>query len=98
MSMMTGPKLDEMKEQLVSWWLTTRRRLIEALEEGYPYRSIEQTPEQQIQRFVTMQPADHLALIDKLMERHKGEPNRQELVLADLQKYRERMFTLMRRR
>lgn len=98
MSMMTGPKLDEMKRQLVDWWLRSRQRLIAALEEGYPYRSIQQTPEEQIQKFVSMGPVDWESLTDRLNERFKGEPNQGELVQAELQRYQERMYTLMRRR
>lgn len=98
MSMMTGPKLDEMKTELVSWWLGTRQRLIAALEEGYPYRSIQQTPDEQIQKFTSMGPMDWESLTDRLKERFKGEPNQAELVQAEMQKYQERMYTLMRRR
>jgi len=98
MSMMTGPKLDEMKRQLVAWWLNARQRLIAALEEGYPYRSIQQTPEEQIRNFVSMGPVDWTNLADRLKERFKGEPNQEELVQTEMQKYQDRMYTLMRRR
>ncbi len=98
MSMMTGPKMDLMKRQLVTWWLDTRQRLISALEEGYPYRSVEQTPDEQIQNFVNMQGPDWVALTDRLKERFKGEPNQAELVQAELTKYQQRMYTLMGRR
>ena len=96
--MMTGPKLDEMKRQLVSWWLATRQRLIAALEEGYPYRSIQQGPEEQIRNFVSMGPMDWTSLTDKLRERFKGEPDQAGLVQAELTKYQQRMYTLMGRR
>ncbi|KKL51767.1 hypothetical protein LCGC14_2292200 [marine sediment metagenome] len=98
MSMMTGPKMDLMKEQLVSWWLATRQRLIAALEEGYPYRSTEQSPEQQVQAFVNMQGEDWVALTDRLKERFKGEPDQADLVQAELTKYQQRMYALMGRR
>lgn len=96
--MMTGPKLDQMKGELVSWWLDTRARLIAALEEGYPYRSAELSPDEQIQKFVSMRGPDWEGLTARLTERFKGEPNQQDLVLAELTKYQERMYTLMRGR
>lgn len=98
MSMMTGPKLDEMKRQLVAWWLDTRKRLIAALEEDYPYRSVELSPDEQIQKFVSMRGPDWEGLTDRLKERFRGEPEQEELVQAELRKYQERMYTLMRSR
>lgn len=98
MSMMTGPKMDEMKRQLVDWWLKTRQRLIEALEEGYPYRSTQLSPEQQIQKFVSMRGPEWDVLTQRLMERFKGEPKQEELVQTELRKYQDRMYTLMRSR
>jgi hypothetical protein len=94
---LSGPRLDEMKRQLVDWWLATRRRLIDRLEEGYPYGSIELTPQEQIENFVSMKPDDWTRLVARLMERFKGEPNQGELVRQELRKYQEKMYSLMGR-
>ncbi len=98
MTMLTGPQLDKMRQELIDWWLSTRRRLIEALEEGYPYRSTQLTPDQQVAKFVDLGPSDWSALVERLMERYKGEPNRRELVIADLRRYQNQMYRLMGRR
>ena len=83
----TGPKLDQVAEVLRQWYLTTRAKLIEVLEEGYPYGSVPVTPRQQVERFLSMTNEDMQALMTKLVERHRGEPNAQELARKDLEDY-----------
>ena len=96
--MLTGPELDKMKQELKSWYLDTRQRLIASLEKGYPYRSIQLTPDEQIQKFVGMRQPEWDALTGRLMERFRGEPDQEGLVQTELRRYQERMYTLMRNR
>jgi hypothetical protein len=96
--LLTGPKLEEMKKRLIEWWLTNRRMLIDRLEEGFPYGSIQLSTEEQIQKFVSMTPQDWNDLIGRLMTRYRGEPNQGQLVRADLEKYQKRMTSLMQGR
>ncbi len=83
----TGPKLDQVAEVVRQWYLTTRAKLIEALEEGYPYGSVPVTPRQQVERFLSMTQEDLQVLMTKLVERHRGEPNAQEMARKDLEDY-----------
>ncbi|KKK81309.1 hypothetical protein LCGC14_2814760, partial [marine sediment metagenome] len=46
MPIITGPQLDEIAEQCRKWYLSTRAMLLEALEEGYPYGSRPQSPQE----------------------------------------------------
>ena len=93
--MSTGPQMDKMRKELVDWWLSTRQRLIAAMEEGYPYRSTKMTTDEQIDTFVNMQDTDWITLVDRLKARFKGEPNQEELIRNELQRYQERMYKLM---
>lgn len=95
MPVLSGPKLDKLKEELRTWYLDTRERLIQALEEGgYPYGSIPLTPSEQVERFFSMTPEDWQDMIASLTERHRGEPNAQELVRKDLEEFASRMNKL----
>ncbi len=87
----TGPKLDQVAEELRQWYLTTRAKLIEVLEEGYPYGSVPLTPQQQVEKFLAMTPEDLQVLMAKLVERHRGEPNAQELARKDVEDYISKM-------
>ena len=68
------------------------------MEQGYPYGSSPLNPQEQVQRFMRMSTEDWQTLIARLGERHKGKPNIQELVRADLQGYITRMSKLAYRR
>ncbi len=83
----TGPRLDQVAEVVRRWYLDTRARLIKAMEEGYPYGNTPITPRQQVERFLSMTPEDLQVLMAKLVERHRGEPNAQELARQDLEDY-----------
>ncbi|KKK87096.1 hypothetical protein LCGC14_2756660 [marine sediment metagenome] len=87
MPLVSGPSLDEMAKELSSWYLETRERLIQVLEEGYPYGSIPLTPKEQVDRFMSMTPEDWEALTAKLTERHRGQPKAEELVRKDLETF-----------
>ena len=91
MTLITGPKLDQVAEAVRQWYLTTRAKLIEVLEEGYPYGSVPVTPRQQVERFISMTPEDWQNLQTRLVERHRGEPNAQELAQEDLRDYISKM-------
>jgi len=91
MTLITGPKLDQVVEVVRQWYLTTRAKLIAALEEGYPYGSVPITPQQQVERFLSMTPEDLQVLMAKLVERHRGEPNAQKLARQDLEDYLSKM-------
>lgn len=94
MPIITGPALDEIVKELQKWYLDTREMLIQALEEGYPYGNVPMSPSQQVDKFMSMTEKDWEVLISRLSERHRGEPNVQELVRADLQDYIQRMTRL----
>lgn len=94
MSIITGPKLDELADQLKVWYLETREGLIQALEEGYPYGSVPMSPQEQVNRFLSMTKEDWQVLISRLSERHRGKPNIQNLVREELQDYIQRMTRL----
>ena len=87
MPLVSGPSLDEMAKELSSWYLETRERLIQVLEEGYPYGSIPFTPREQVDRFMSMTPEDWEDLTAKLTERHRGQPKAEELVRKDLEDF-----------
>lgn len=94
MPIITGPRLDEMARQLREWYITTRDSLMKALEEGYPYGSVPLTPQEQVDRFMSMTPEDWQIMSAKLALRHRGKPNVQELVRKDIQDYITRMSRL----
>jgi hypothetical protein len=96
MAFITGPELDRAKKELVDWYLRTRKSLIEAMEEGYPYGSYELSPQEQIQRFVGSPDEAIESMRRKLMERHRGQPNRDELVEDDIRRYIAHITQLMR--
>lgn len=91
MPIVTGPALDELVRELTAWYIDTRERLIQALEEGYPYGSVPLTPSQQVDRFMSMTPEDWEALTDKLADRHRGKPKAEELVRQDLEDFVSKM-------
>ena len=92
MPLITGPKLDEAVKVLRTWYIETRAATIAALEAGgYPYRSVPVTPKQQVERFISMTPEGWQVLMDKLVDRHRGEPNATELAREDLQDYIRKM-------
>ncbi len=94
MAYITGPMIDTAVEELRRWYLETSMRLMEALEEGYPYGSEVQTPEEQLDRFFSLTPVDWDKLAAKLQLRYRGQPNVQELIRADIQEYITRMSRL----
>ena len=94
MTFITGPKLDQAAEVLRQWYLDTRARLIEALEEGYPYGTVLETPQQQLDTFFSMTPADWEELAAKLQLRYRGQTDVPELVRADIKEYITRMTKL----
>lgn len=83
----TGPKLDQVAEILRQWYLDSRQRLIKVLEEGYPYGSVPVTPQQQVEKFLSMTSEDMQVLMTKLVARHRGEPNAQALAREELEDY-----------
>ncbi|KKK74924.1 hypothetical protein LCGC14_2552370 [marine sediment metagenome] len=87
MTLITGPKLDEVAEVVRQWYLTTRGKLIAALEEGYPYGSAPLTPREQVERFLAMSPEDWNRLATKLVDRYRGQPNAETLARKDLEDY-----------
>ena len=87
MAIITGPALDEIVQELTVWYIDTRERLIQALEEGYPYGSTPLTPSEQVDRFMSMTPEDWEALTNKLADRHRGKPKAEELVRKDLEEF-----------
>jgi hypothetical protein len=95
MPLVTGPELDKLKGELVEWYQATRKMLIEALEEGYPYGSHALSPGEQLQRFMDMTPEETQHMAVRLAERYRGLPNQNELVEADLKAYRDSMAGMM---
>ncbi|KKN26349.1 hypothetical protein LCGC14_0875630 [marine sediment metagenome] len=94
MVFITGPKIDEAVEQLRKWYLSTSAALMAALEEGYPYGSSPQSPQQQLEAFFSMTPEGWQELASRLQLRYRGEDNVPELVRADIQEYVTRMSRL----
>ncbi len=94
MTFVTGPKMDQAVAVLRQWYLDTRMKLIEVLEEGYPYGSSIQSPQQQLTTFFSMESADWEELAAKLQLRYRGQDNAPELVRADIQEYVTRMSRL----
>ena len=94
MVFITGPKIDAAVEELRKWYLASSARLMEALEEGYPYGSHPQSSQQQLDQFFTMTPTDWQELTAKLQLRYRGEDNVPELVRADIKEYVTRMSRL----
>lgn len=95
MAFITGPKLDKAKEELTAWYLRTRESLIKAMEEGYPYGSHELSPQEQVQRFVDSPDEAIETMRQKLVERHRGQPNQRELVEDGIRQYTAHMMRLM---
>ncbi|KKL83585.1 hypothetical protein LCGC14_1973260 [marine sediment metagenome] len=91
MPLISGPTLDELAKELSQWYIKTREELIESLSEGYPYGSSPLTPRQQIDRFMSMTPEDWQELTAKLIDRHRGKPNAEELARKDLEDYVNKM-------
>ncbi len=87
MAFVSGPILDKIAKDLTTLYLQTKEELIKRLEEGYPYGSVPLTPQEQVERFMTMTPEDWQELSVKLAERHRGKPNAQELVRKDLEDF-----------
>ena len=98
MAIITGPKLDEMSEQLVDWYLKTRDELVDAMEQGYPYGNVPLNPQEQVERFTSMTSEDWQVMATRLAERYRGRPDAQELARADIQLYVTRMAKLAYRR
>ena len=94
MTLITGPKLDEVAEVVRQWYLNMRGKLIAALEEGYPYGSSIESPQQQLDTFFSMSPDDWEELAARLQLRYRGEPDAPERVRADIQEYITRMTRL----
>ncbi|KKN06628.1 hypothetical protein LCGC14_1075270 [marine sediment metagenome] len=87
MAIVTGPALDAIAKDLAAWYIDTREKLIQGLEEGYPYGSVPLSPSEQIDRFLSMTPEDWEALTAKLTDRHRGKPNAEALVRKDLEEF-----------
>jgi len=98
MAIITGPKLDEMAEQLVAWYLKTRDELVDAMEQGYPYGAVPLSPQEQVERFLSMTSEDWQVMATRLAERYRGHPNAQERAQDDIRSYITRMSKLAYRR
>jgi len=98
MAIITGPRLDEMSEQLVDWYLKTRDELVSVMEQGYPYGTVPLSPQEQVERFTSMTSEDWQVMATRLAERYRGRPDAQERARADIQLYITRMAKLAYRR
>ena len=85
--MFSGPALEEIHDELVQWYLDTRRALIEMMEESRPYGAIELDPEEQLHRAVTMTPEEWQQELGRIQLRYRGEPDAEEKVAAAVQEY-----------
>jgi hypothetical protein len=94
MPIITGPSLDEIAKESAAWYIKTRERLIQALEEGYPYGSIPLTPSEQVERFMSMTQEDWNGLVAKLVDRHRGKPDAEALARKDLEDFVNKMNRL----
>lgn len=97
MTSVSGPYFDSIKKEVVDWYLETKERLIKVLTEDYPYGSVKLTPEEQLENFLAMNQQDWEALSAKLSLRHRGHPDADARVQADLAKFISYMDGLHRR-
>jgi SMC interacting uncharacterized protein involved in chromosome segregation len=96
MSALSGPALEEMKDELVEWMAETRLWLIEQLTEIYPYGAVKLSPFEQVIRWREMQgnPPAWEAMIRNFEEKYKGMPNKRARVQKDIDKFVSRMQLL----
>ncbi len=87
MALVSGPVLDEVVQEVTAWYIETREWLIQGLEEGYPYGSTPLSPNQQVERFLSMTAEDWEVLTAKLADRHRGKPNAEALAQKDLKDF-----------
>lgn len=95
MTVLSGPKLDKMAKELSEWYITTRTRLIEALEEGYPYGSVLLDPRGQLEDFLNKTPEDWEKMFAGLALRYRGQPDADQRIQSDVMAYLERMSRIM---
>ena len=94
---LSGPFFDGIVEELTEWYLETKEFLIEMLTKDYPYGSVELTPEEQLENFLTMREDDWIALKERLALRYRGRPDAEERVQNDLADFLVYMDGLHRR-
>lgn len=85
---LSGPSLDALVDEVREWYVEMRAFGIKALTgDSYPYGSIPITPEEQYQKFLSMQPTDWAQMRAILANIHRGEPDMVEAVEKDIENY-----------
>ena len=95
---MNGAYLNRLKKEFLEWYPQYRQKLIAAIEEGEVYGTRPLTPDEQVSRFMEMQPEDYRVLIMRLQQRYAGMPNAEFLMNRDLATFLSRMTTLLMNR
>lgn len=84
MPILAGPQLTRMSNELKTWWVDTKIRLVEELSKEYPYGAVKLDPMEQLTRFVTMQPGDWEGILVRLQNLYRGSDNLHEQVSKEL--------------
>lgn len=95
---MNGQYLNRLKKEFLDWYPQYRQRLLAAMEQGEVYGTRPLTPDEQVSRFMEMQPEDYRVLIARLQQRYAGMPNADYLMNRDLATFISRMTTLLMNR
>lgn len=92
---MNGAHLQELARRYREWLPEYRQRLMAEVEKGGVYGTRQLTPDEQLQRFIEMQPQDYQVLIMRLQQRYAGLQDADDRVNRDISKYISSMVTLM---
>ena len=92
MAIISGPKLDQLVKDSREWYNRMRERLIADMErDGYAYGNVKLTEEEQLFKYLGMTPRDHADMLERLLQKYRGQPDALRRAGQDLQRYRQRM-------
>jgi hypothetical protein len=98
MALVTGPELDSIVKEMREWYFATRKVLIDALEENYPYRSVKLSPDEQLERFQSMTQEDWQGTLARLQRKYAGQDDANQRVQEEIDKFRKHITMLASRR
>ena len=87
MPILSGPRLDKLRTEVEEWYFDMRQRLIKELEAEYTYGSVPLSPDEQLEKFLTMTPEDWQEVAQRLANKYRGMPDQEELVKKDIQDF-----------
>lgn len=89
--LLNGPDLEKVVDEIRTWYVEERLRLLSAMTTPYPYRSKPITPEEQFSYYKTLTPAQWQQMRMALMRMFQGHPNASAMVDEELLTYQRRM-------